>query len=58
MPAGVEDALGLAAEHSLSVYDAMYLALALDVDGELATIDGKLARAAVAAGVPLAMAAA
>lgn len=46
--AGVEDALDLADEHRLTVYDAMYLALVLDVEGELATRDLALARAATA----------
>lgn len=53
---GVAHALGLAKRHGLSVYDATYLWLAIDVDGELATRDGALARAAVAEGVPLALA--
>ncbi len=38
--------------HRLSVYDATYLWLAIDVDGELATFDRDLARAAAAEGVP------
>lgn len=54
-PLGVQFALELAARHRLSVYDATYLWLAIDVDGELATQDRPLARAAVAEGVPLAL---
>jgi predicted nucleic acid-binding protein len=53
-PQGVAFALDLAARHRLSVYDATILWLAIDVDGELATQDRPLARAAVAEGVPLA----
>lgn len=53
--AGVRMALSLAERHRLSVYDATYLWLAIDVDGELATFDRALARAAVAEGVPLAL---
>lgn len=53
--AGVRMALALAERHRLSVYDATYLWLAIDVDGELATFDRALARAAVAEGVPLAL---
>ncbi|MCJ7710052.1 MAG: type II toxin-antitoxin system VapC family toxin [Chloroflexi bacterium] len=52
---GVRMALALAERHGLSVYDATYLWLAIDVDGELATLDRLLARAAVAEGVPLAL---
>ena len=48
-------ALLLAERHHLSVYDATYLSLAIDVDGELATFDRDLARAARAEGVPLAL---
>lgn len=54
-PDGVRAALELAARHGLSVYDATYLWLAIDVDGELATLDRDLARAAEAEGVPLAV---
>jgi predicted nucleic acid-binding protein len=43
---GLVDATDLAARHDLTVYDAAYLALAIDVDGELATGDRTLARAA------------
>lgn len=54
-PLGVQFALDLAVRHGLSVYDATYLWLAIDIDGELATRDLALARAAVAEGVPLAL---
>ncbi len=54
-PAGVRMAMALAERHALSVYDAACLWLAIDVDGELATYDRDLARAAAAEGVPLAM---
>jgi predicted nucleic acid-binding protein len=49
--AGVADALDLADRHRLTVYDALYLQLAADVEGELATLDRDLARAARAEGV-------
>ena len=49
--AGVVDALDLADRHRLTVYDALYLQLAIDVDGELATLDRDLIRAAGAEGV-------
>jgi predicted nucleic acid-binding protein len=52
---GVEAALVLADRHGLSVYDATYLWLAIDIDGELATLDADLARAAEAEGVALAI---
>ena len=54
-PAGVRSAMILAERHRLSVYDASYLWLAIDVDGELATHDRDLARAALAEGVALAL---
>ncbi len=54
-PAGVRMALALAERHGLSVYDATYLWLAIDVGGELATFDTDLARAAQVEGVPLAI---
>jgi predicted nucleic acid-binding protein len=54
-PRGVAMALALAERHRLSVYDATYLWLAIEIDGELATRDAALARAAVAEGVPLAL---
>lgn len=52
---GVALAMALAERHRLSVYDATYLWLAIDVDGELATFDRALAKAATAEGVPLAI---
>lgn len=53
--AGVREAIVLAERHGLTIYDALYLWLAIDVDGELATRDRALVRAASAAGVPLAL---
>lgn len=52
---GLEAALVLAERHRLTVYDATYLWLAIDVDGKLATFDRALAKAATAEGVPLAI---
>lgn len=54
-PIGVRFALDLAERHRLSVYDATYLWLAIDIDGELATLDRDLARAAEDEGVTLAL---
>jgi predicted nucleic acid-binding protein len=51
---GVERSLELADRHGLTVYDAAYLDLAIDVAGELATDDRDLRRAAEAEGVQLA----
>lgn len=51
---GIEGALRLADRHRLTVYDAAYLDLAIDVDGQLATLDKALRRAAEAEGVALA----
>jgi predicted nucleic acid-binding protein len=48
---GLVDATHLAARHGLTVYDAAYLSLAVDVDGEPATIDRALARVARTEGV-------
>jgi predicted nucleic acid-binding protein len=45
---GLFEAIDLAGRHGLTVYDALYLQLALDVDGELATLDENLRRAAKA----------
>jgi predicted nucleic acid-binding protein len=45
--------LGLARRYRLAVYDAAYLELALRQTLPLATLDGPLARAARAEGVPL-----
>jgi predicted nucleic acid-binding protein len=50
---GLLGAVELADRHGLSVYDALYLDLALDIDGELATLDRDLAAAAAAEGVTL-----
>jgi predicted nucleic acid-binding protein len=50
---GLHEAIILADRHRLSVNDAAYLWLAIDVDGELATLDRQLARAAAVEGVPL-----
>ena len=52
---GLVEAMALADKHGLSVYDATYLWLALDIGAELATLDRDLARAAAAEGVPLAI---
>jgi len=46
--AGLRSAVSLADRHGLTVYDAAYLDLAIDVDGELATLDGDLRAAAEA----------
>jgi predicted nucleic acid-binding protein len=43
---GRQRVVELAARHGLTVYDAAYLQLVLDVDGKLATCDRALARAA------------
>jgi predicted nucleic acid-binding protein len=50
---GLEGSVVLADRHGLSIYDAAYLDLAMDVDGELATLDGALRIAAESEGVPL-----
>ena len=52
----LEDAVRLADRHRLTVYDAAYLNLAIDVDGELATLDKDLLRAAAKEDVPIARA--
>ena len=49
--AGLAGSMQLARRHGLTVYDAAYLDLALDVDGSLATRDRELAAAAEAEGV-------
>ena len=51
--AGLTEAVRLAEAHRLTVYDALYLELALDVDAELATEDRTLMNAATAEGVTL-----
>jgi predicted nucleic acid-binding protein len=48
-----QQSLHLARSHRLSVYDAAYLEIALRHGLPLATLDGKLAAAAAAAGVPV-----
>ena len=48
---GVIDALDLATKHGLTVYDALYLQLALDIEAPLATLDRALAAAARDEGV-------
>jgi predicted nucleic acid-binding protein len=48
---GLLEAVNLADEHRLTVYDALYLQLALDTSAELATLDADLAKAAQAEGV-------
>ena len=50
---GLEGSVELADKHGLSVYDAAYLDLALDIDAELATLDAALRLAAEQEGVPL-----
>lgn len=50
---GLEEAVYLAERHGLTVYDALYLQLAIDVDGTIATCDRALARAATAEDVEL-----
>lgn len=49
--AGVIATLRLAGKHGLTAYDAAYLELAIDVDGQLATLDRDLAAAAIAEGI-------
>jgi predicted nucleic acid-binding protein len=50
------EAVSLADQHGLTVYDALYLQLALDLDAELATLDSDLIAAAGAERVELATA--
>lgn len=50
---GLEEAVYLAERHGLTVCDALYLQLAIDVDGTIATCDRALARAATAEDVEL-----
>lgn len=47
------DAMDLAERHTLTIYDALYLQLALDVGGELATLDTDLRQAATAEGLTI-----
>jgi predicted nucleic acid-binding protein len=51
---GLLSAIELAARRNLTVYDALYVWLAIDLDAELATRDAAVIRAALAEGVPLA----
>lgn len=51
--AGLLGAIELAERHRLSVYDAIYLDLALDLEASIATLDRDLASAAAAEGVPV-----
>lgn len=48
---GLIEAIDLAERRGLTVYDALYLQLALDVEGELATLDSDLRQAAIAEGL-------
>lgn len=48
---GLVGAVELANRHGLTVYDAAYLDQALDVDGELATLDNALRKAGEVEGV-------
>ena len=50
------DVIDIADQHQLSVYDALYLEVAVRRGLKLATFDAKLRRAASAAGVSLALA--
>jgi predicted nucleic acid-binding protein len=45
------EAIGLASQHRLSVYDALYLQLAIETDATLGTLDNAMRRAAEAEGV-------
>jgi predicted nucleic acid-binding protein len=54
-PKGLRAAVLLADRHGLSVYDATYLWLAIEVDGALATHDRRLATAARSEGIELAL---
>ena len=51
---GLIDAIALGDRHRLTAYDALYLQLALDVEGSLATFDQDLAAAARREGVTVA----
>lgn len=50
---GFQASIHLADEHGLTVYDAAYLDLAIELDGELATLDRDLRKAATGEDVPL-----
>jgi predicted nucleic acid-binding protein len=45
------EAIGLASQHGLSVYDALYVQLAIETDATLGTLDKAMRRAAEAEGV-------
>ena len=47
----LDAAMGLARDHRLTFYDAMYLELAIRRDAQLATLDDALARAAAVEGL-------
>jgi predicted nucleic acid-binding protein len=47
------EAIGLASQHRLSVYDALYVQLAIETDATLATLDLAMRRAAEAEGVEI-----
>ena len=47
----LDAAMGLARDHRLTFYDAMYLELAIRRDAQLATLDAALARAAAEEGL-------
>ncbi len=47
----VADAVALADRHGLSVYDAIYLQVAVETEADLATFDAALQRAAIAEGL-------
>jgi predicted nucleic acid-binding protein len=53
VPSEILDLPALAQKHSLTNYDAAYLALALRLNLPLATTDAELRRAAIAAGVSM-----
>jgi predicted nucleic acid-binding protein len=53
VPSEILDLPALAQKHSLTNYDAAYLALALRLNLPLATTDAELRRAAIAAGVTM-----
>lgn len=53
---GLVEGVDLVERHALSVSDALYLQLALELGAELVTHHAALARAAAATGVPLAFA--
>jgi predicted nucleic acid-binding protein len=51
LPTGLQDLISLARSHRLSIYDAVFLALAMREGVPLATLDRALAHAALRAGV-------